>query len=174
MKLLSYPPVALVLLVASVADVDGVKKSTSKKGKKCVLPDLVGKYKLTYDFFTSSSGTYAFPDSEAYLLIEDPTGGTGALAVKYCFRTDVFKSRNLTAVQTGFGDDGRLPFVMTPYEDDETDTYDKYKFQGEYKCGEGGMFVGYAGYFDGNAFSSEATNDPTLALKSDGCPITSK
>lgn len=135
---------------------------------------VAGKYELEYDFYSSSAGGgFLFPDSTAYMLIEEPKGDSkGVLTVKYCFAGD--NSNEMVMVQTGFSKMNMVPFKISKFEGDATleDIYNEYSFLGEYSCSSGGhMMLGFTSHFEGNAYTATAKKDDDLDLGSDGCLV---
>jgi hypothetical protein len=146
---------------------------------------LAGKFKLDYDFYSRSDGAYEQGRTSAALTFEPVAGGKGVMNVGYCFgfgfidvdsnrflddsRLDN-KPKQMVAVQTGFAKDCTIPIKIVKYEDDQEDIYDDYSFSGEYNCASETLMVGFAGYFDGNAFTADpSVKDNTLALDDEGC-----
>ena len=87
---------------------------------------------------------------------------------RYCFGG--FRSKQMVAVQTGFAKDCTIPIKIVGYEEDQEDIYDDYQFEGEYDCASETLMVGFAGYFDGNAFTADpSVKDDTLVLNGNGC-----
>jgi hypothetical protein len=128
---------------------------------------LAGKFRLDYDFYSREDGAYIYPRSSAALTFEPVAGGKGVMNVGYCFG---FGSRQMVAVQTGFAKGCTIPIKIVRYEDEPEDIYDDYQFEGEYDCASETLMVGFAGYFDGNAFTADpSVKDNTLALDGEGC-----
>lgn len=91
------------------------------------------------------------------------------MLVDYCFIPNSDNVKKLVAVQAGFVRDGILPVKIVKYEEDETDIFDEYSFNGEYDCKSEKLILGFGGYFDGNAYTSKAEKDDDLALNEFGC-----
>ncbi|KAL7528545.1 hypothetical protein ACHAWF_002603 [Thalassiosira exigua] len=146
----------------------------AKSGKEtsCTIEDVEGKYKLEYDFYEGELGDYKFP-VRGGLTFSRPNGaGKGVMKVNYCFAGD--NSREMVAVQTGFAENGRFPLKIVKYEDqvNVTQIYNEYRFDGQYDCNTEKLFLGFAGYFDSNAFTltMPAEKDDNLEFNAYGCP----
>jgi hypothetical protein len=156
-----------------------LKKGSSKKRKSsCDLSSLIGKYELSYDFFSEADGQF-FLNSKAHLTIEtvppaaDGSIGSGVLSVKYCFRGT--QSRQAYLVPTSLilmdGSTKSIDFHIGKNQP-EDELLEGYAFDGEYNCKDEVMGVAFYSFFEGNYYSATSYKDAALPLDPvTGCVI---